>query len=502
MEIITSVLVCIAILLMKTLWKMKKKKSRLPGPPTLEAFKSLLNTSSTTGLHVAVTDWAQKYGDVLALKLPGQAIVFLNEADVVKEVFSSEGNKKVTNDRQGTFATKFVFDNGSLGFLQSGQEHSRLRRLFHASLHLYGEGVEAYEIHARNEMDYVVNEIAQQDQVDLEKVLSTSLMNCLHSLLIGRRAERESLSLSAMLDFNNAMNKLLRYELDATLTMFPFLRLIPGYYKVICDDVHESKTRLLHHFFDQSKNEFNAELGQGFIHNILTEQARGAGGKKAEITDSQIKCFILDFLNAGYVTTRGALLGTMLCLINNQDVQQKMYNELQTHIGSREVTLEDRPQLPYLEAVIVEALRYTSHTPFSIPHLSRGDIETRGYTISKGTLLVANLWNIHHDHRVYEDPWVFRPERFLDSAGRLLPKDHPLRRKSIPFGIGKRQCPGESFAKSRLFMYVATLVQNFKFLPLEGERGASADPRTWRPGVILHLPEIVCKVVKRNTSCD
>ena len=87
--------------------------------------------------------------------------------------------------------------------------------------------------------------------------------------------------------------------------------------------------------------------------------------------------------------------------------------------------------MPYVEATIMEIQRVADIVPLGIPHSVLEDVEFRGYTIPKGTTVMSNLYAVHNDERIWDQPDVFKPSRFLDDDGRVL-----RREELIPFGIG------------------------------------------------------------------
>lgn len=112
--------------------------------------------------------------------------------------------------------------------------------------------------------------------------------------------------------------------------------------------------------------------------------------------------------------------------------------------------------MPYTEALIAETLRYSSIAPIGI-HRALKAQEFRGYMIPKDTLLIQNLYFIHHDPRVWGDPENFRPERFLSPDGKTFKKHDAL----MPFSTGRRQCLGESLARDSLFLFTTNIFQRF-----------------------------------------
>ena len=108
------------------------------------------------------------------------------------------------------------------------------------------------------------------------------------------------------------------------------------------------------------------------------------------------------------------------------------------------------------------------------------------YTIPKDTQIWVNLWAMHHNEKLWDDPFTFKPERYLDADGQLVLADHPHRRNTMPFGAGHRVCVGEVFAMSRMFLIIARILQNFTILPESTlDKQPSCDPRNMTMGMVL-----------------
>ena len=92
------------------------------------------------------------------------------------------------------------------------------------------------------------------------------------------------------------------------------------------------------------------------------------------------------------------------------------------------------------------------------PHLATQNQNFEGFFISKGSIMFANTWYIHHDPNIWTEPWVFKQERFLDDAGKRFPLEDQVRRNVISFGFGRRECPGENFDQFRIFFYLTAVL--------------------------------------------
>lgn len=170
-----------------------------------------------------------------------------------------------------------------------------------------------------------------------------------------------------------------------------------------------------------------------------------------------------------------------------------MQQEIDEVVGQgRLPNLDDRIHMSYTEACLRELMRYETLVPSSIPHKAVHDVIFQGYYAPKGCFMVPSLYAMHFDENKWNDPFTFKPERFLDMKGQLsLKKDI-----SLPFGGGKRLCAGETFARNTLFLFVAAIFQNFDF---ELENGVNVDDIVSRneTGLITTPPDFWLKFKTR-----
>jgi cytochrome P450 len=207
-------------------------------------------------------------------------------------------------------------------------------------------------------------------------------------------------------------------------------------------------------------------------------------------------CF-QDLILAGTSTTAHSTHAFINIMVNYPKVFQKLQAEVDEVVGVvRPITMQDRNQMPYTRATILELLRYTSVVAMGVLHGTLVETEINGHIIEKGTPVATNLWAMHHDEDFWKDPFVFRPERFLDSDNQILAADHPNRKHLMPFGGGIRVCLGESLAQGRLFLLITTLAQVFDIE--EGTIKVSADPRQYITGTTLASPDYDVRLIPRN----
>ena len=164
---------------------------------------------------------------------------------------------------------------------------------------------------------------------------------------------------------------------------------------------------------------------------------------------------------AGTETTSSTIEWAMSLLLNHPAALNKVQAEMDASIGtSRMVTADDVPRLSYLQCIISETLRLYPAAPLLLPHESSADCKVGGYDVPSGTMLIVNAYAIHRDPAVWEDPTAFRPERFEDGMGDGL--------LLMPFGMGRRRCPGEALALQTVGVVLGTLVQCFDWERVDG----------------------------------
>ncbi|XP_073317002.1 cytochrome P450 71A6-like [Primulina huaijiensis] len=190
------------------------------------------------------------------------------------------------------------------------------------------------------------------------------------------------------------------------------------------------------------------------------------------IEDASIKAIILDMFAAGTDTTYTALEWTIAELLRNPKTLKILQNEVRTVAGIKEeITEKDLEKMQYLKVVMKESLRLHGPAPLLVPRESTKDTTIMGYDIAAGTQAVINYWAIGRDPSLWEYPEEFRPERFFHTNIDYKGLDFEL----LPFGVGRRGCPGRSFALSIYELALAKLVHKFDMILPSGERGEDLD---------------------------
>ena len=250
------------------------------------------------------------------------------------------------------------------------------------------------------------------------------------------------------------------------LHFIPWLRFLPidlfKYEK--CMKYSDEISAFFRKIIDDHLKEFDENRIEDFTSAYIKElNIRKHNNPGTNFTMDQLSAIIAELFLAGYETTTSTLCWSMALLAQHPDIQERMYTEITEHIGTRTPSVQDRSQLTYVEAFYMEVLRFCNLIPFN-PRSVVEDTELRGYVIPKNTILLPDFDSVFTDEKIWEDPEMFRPERFLDENGYLKKQE-----EFIAFSAGKRNCIGEALAKMELFLFIASLVQTFTLECPKGE---------------------------------
>ncbi|CBI32516.3 unnamed protein product, partial [Vitis vinifera] len=161
--------------------------------------------------------------------------------------------------------------------------------------------------------------------------------------------------------------------------------------------------------------------------------------------DTVINATCLTLIIGGSDSTVITLTWALCPLMNNPSTLKRAQDELDIKVGKhRQVDESDIKNLVYLQAIIKETLRLYPAAPLSVPREAMEDCTMAGFHIQAGTRLLVNLWKLYKNPRIWSDPLEFQPERFLTKHVDLDVRGQNF--EFLPFGSGRRVCPGISFA--------------------------------------------------------
>ncbi|EAQ92026.1 hypothetical protein CHGG_00261 [Chaetomium globosum CBS 148.51] len=226
----------------------------------------------------------------------------------------------------------------------------------------------------------------------------------------------------------------------------------------------------------------------------LMEQLKEEPTVKLDADDEEAVIWTAASLyGAGTDTTTVSLTVFTLAMIQFEYVQRKAQEELDRVVGTdRLPTFEDRPNLPYINALVKEVTRWWPIAPMGFPHTATEDVEFNGLHIPKGAYLLPAVWWFLHDPQVYANPECFDPDRFLP------PREEPDPMAET-FGYGRRKCPGRFFADSGLYLNMAQSLAVFKFMKAVGNDGKEVDVDVKaKPGILAYPRDFGFRIEPRS----
>ncbi|KAF3529278.1 hypothetical protein DY000_02036348 [Brassica cretica] len=180
-------------------------------------------------------------------------------------------------------------------------------------------------------------------------------------------------------------------------------------------------------------------------------------------TDVTIKGLMLGMMIAGTDTSAVTLEWAMSCLLNHPESMEKAKHEINEKIGQdRLIDEPDLANLPYLQNIVSETFRLYPAAPLLVPRSPMEDIKVGGYDVPRGTMVMVNAWAIHRDPSLWSEPEKFKPERF-NSGGEDV-------HKLMPFGNGRRSCPGAGLGQRIVTLALGSLIQCFDWEKVNGEK--------------------------------
>uniref|UniRef100_A0AAZ1XQE9 Uncharacterized protein n=1 Tax=Oreochromis aureus TaxID=47969 RepID=A0AAZ1XQE9_OREAU len=260
--------------------------------------------------------------------------------------------------------------------------------------------------------------------------------------------------------------------------------------------VKKNRTEDIKNLTKHLKDTLEPGLCRGLVDCFLIRK------QKEEVRQYENLTFtVSNLFAAGTDTTAATLRWGLLLMAKYPHIQGPRGAE--PVVGSRQVCVDDRKNLPYTDAVIHETQRLANIVPMSLPHQTSQDVTFKGYFIKKsispwfptGNYCVSLLTSVLYDESEWESPRTFNPSHFLDKNGQFVKRD-----AFMPFSAGRRMCLGEGLAKMELFLFFTSLIQRFRFTP---PPGITEDELDLTPAVgfttLLHL---ICCVRFKGNDCS
>ena len=296
-----------------------------------------------------------------------------------------------------------------------------------------------------------------ENDFDPAQILMESVANVICRITFGKHFDSSHPEFEELLQLHNeAFTDTDMNDQVFVLDFFPITKYLPFRAYQSLQKVADRIFEILRHQLKIQEQEFDpsAEIesltGSLLKERIAAEGEVGAEDKVSLLSDDYIINTLADMFSAGYETTSTTLRWAIAYLVHHPEYQIEIQKELDELVGrDRMLGLDDRPNLPLVQATIMEALRLGNVAETTIPHYTMKDTSLAGYRVPKDTVVLANLMNVHLDSSCWENRNSFDPRRHIDADGQLITNSGNF----LPFSAGRRVCAGEALAKVRLEIY-------------------------------------------------
>jgi trans-cinnamate 4-monooxygenase len=452
--------------------KLRGKKFKLPpGPIPIPVFGNWLQVGDDLN-HRNLTDLAKRFGDVFMLRMGQRNLVTVSSPDLAKDVLHTQGVEFGSRTRNVVFDI-FTGKGQDMVFTVYGEHWRKMRRIMTVPF-FTNKVVQQYRAGWEDEAARVVEDVRKNPEaatngIVIRRRLQLMMYNNMYRIMFDRRFESEEdplfMKLRALNGERSRLAQSFEYNYgDFIPIMRPFLR---GYLN-ICKEVKERRLQLFKDYFvDERKKlasmkSMNNEGLKCAIDHILDAQQKG------EINEDNVLYIVENINVAAIETTLWSIEWGIAELVNHPEVQQKLRNELDTVLGhSHQITEPDTLKLPYLQAIVKETLRLRMAIPLLVPHMNLHEAKLGGYDIPAESKILVNAWWLANNPAHWTKPEEFRPERFLEEESKVDANGNDFR--YLPFGAGRRSCPGIILALPILGITLGRLVQNFELLPPPGQ---------------------------------
>ncbi|XP_076033235.1 cytochrome P450 2L1-like [Oratosquilla oratoria] len=455
--------VILGVLLLCALWYSCKKPQGLP--PGLWGFPLVGHPSwSPVPKEQELCQLWKKHGDIFSVRTGSVVQVFLCNYDLVKEACS----RFEFSDRPLLTIFTVMSDNllGIVG--SSGPVWQNGRRFCLQHLQRLGMGKSSIEGSIQFEASEFAKYIEERAGVmEIPNVINVATVNIIWQLVAGKRYTIED---PHILSFQKIIEE---FEvIQGTITITEFFTWIPKVFpNWILDTffgfkelkkIQENMRTFIKAIIDEHKENFDPENPRDFTDAYLLEMETKKDDPKNTFSDEDLGTTLFDLFVSGSETVSKTIRWFLLYMASYPEIQEKVQKEVDDVIPrDMQPSWEDKNKMPFTEAVISEVHRHASVVSMGIQHFTSRETSLSGFRIPKGAVVYPVLKYCHWNSKVWDHPEEFQPERFVDDNGEFCNRKEGL----LPFGLGRRQCLGESLGRMEVFIFVTTLMQRISVAP-------------------------------------
>ncbi|XP_057781322.1 6,7,8-trihydroxycoumarin synthase-like [Salvia miltiorrhiza] len=486
------------ILLLYILYKTKHqaKTTLPPGPPPLPLIGNLHQLAGAADPHIYLHQLSRKYGPIIHMKLGSTPLLVISSSKLAKQVLKIQDSSFCSRPKL-LGLQKLSYNSSDLVFTPYNERWREMKKVTHIHL-LNPKKVQSFRPLREEEISLMITKIrsscSDNRAVNLSEATMAAASRLTSAICFGKRYEEGGSE-------TRRYGRIVR-GFDALTTAFFVSDYFPALSWVdkisgkmrdadrMCKDMDSFYQELIdERLYSRARAEVEEEEDMLSVLIKLIEDKSSS----THLTWDNIKALLMDMIAASSETIPASTIWTMTALIKAPKVMmKKLQNEIRSLVGEKgKVDEDDLPKLPYLKAVINESFRMYPPGPLLLPRESMETSILDGYEIAPKTMVYVNAYAVGRDPEYWKNPDEFIPERFLNSNIDFKGQDFGL----IPFGSGRRMCPGMNIGHLSMELMVANLLYSFDW---ELPKGIHVEDVDTNPtlGIAVHKKNALLLVPK------
>ncbi|KAK0450589.1 cytochrome P450 [Desarmillaria tabescens] len=486
--------IAIALASLVFLWRLFRRTRRNtpfpPGPIGLPFVGNLLDMPAEKE-WLTFAKWGEKYGDIASVSILGRRLVILNSAQTAINILDKKSS--IYSDRPVVgMGGELVGWKNSIILMSYGARFRNHRRSAHQ---LFGNNATMKQFLPMLELEThrSLKGIFTRPEGLHEHIRKTAGSITLQ-ISHGYVTQEENDPFVELAERTMSQFTLAMASGGFIANLIPSLIRIPDWFPGAgFKRTAREWASTLNEFVEKPHNYVKQEMAAGKARHSLTSSL--LEGEVTAEEEFDVKWLAATIYAGGADTTVASIYAFFKAMLLYPEVQAKAQAEIDAVIGDdRLPRFDDRERLPYVNALAVEVTRWHAVAPVGLPHCVSEDDVQSGYFIPKGSLVYANIWKMLHDPAVYDQPFEFKPERFI-RTGNKEPEFDPYK---LAFGFGRRICPGRVLADASIFISCAMALSVFN-ISTYSENGVTFEPDTKHTaGSISHPTPFKCKIEARS----
>lgn len=450
-------------------FQFKTKKSFPPSPRKLPIIGNLHQLGSSP--HRSLQALSQKHGPLMLMHFGSVPVLVASSAEAAREIMKTHDQIFASRPKL-SIPDIVVYGSNDITFSRYGEYWRQVKSI--AVVHLLNNTrVQSYE-HVRAKEVAVMIGMIEKDGgsvTDLSELIFWLINNIVCKVALGRTYR--GFKLRNLLErFVQVLGVISVGSYVPWLSWIDRLSGLVDKAHGVAKEFDEFLEGVVEEHTNRRKGMDNApsDEEQDLVDILLDVQRDNTTG--FTVDKDTIKAVILDVFAAGTDTSFATLIWSISELLRHPRVMKKLQEEVTEIAQGKPLILEkDLEKMEYLKATIKETLRMYPPLPLLIPRESRQDVKLMGYDIPRGTQTIVNAWAIGRDPTLWKEPDEFWPERFLNS-----PTDYKgVHFELIPFGAGRRGCPGIQFGVAIIELALANIVYKFDLALPNGVKDGDLD---------------------------